>query len=643
MVVNPPKCMSTLYHILQAVSSFDDDEFFYMRIAITGADKNWDKNCFNCATYENLAFSVFSMQSFECDWYRLPYDESKKAINDKLHPEKLPLFFLQPTFFHFGNKIRFDSATSFLNSYSFGERQYEFMNEEMFKQVLPKDDIVRMIENRHCYMQGHLLNRYETAFFLPFPCETCSENFSKKLLTLSAKPIPEKFQSNGIDLGYQEVLNGKTSLCMPISHLQHSVMFIGEQGFGKTNELLNILSQIVSIKNPKYSVIVFYFHDFEFVKRLVSVVPKYRLKDVIIASPMMRGKILGRNYVDGSKVKDASRMAANLAYALENSSVSFGVDIKFDIKKLMSTLLVSKNSAFDHALNIMDREDPIGILKRKEARTNANDKLIHRFLDHVESKTNNTKKIDNKLPDFFDEYGIAQMSAYSGENLLTYDDVIKNGKILIWYLGDCGTAGNTIASMEVSMLHHFFQGLGRSNNISHYPTIVTIDEVQRIRAKGVTDSIREDRKYGLSYILSTQTMHGIDPALYEGIELIPNCAFFQCPEDDAKFFQKKCAGIIKPNDINRLDKYEMYVRMLTAKDIYQCKTREFMYGEDNLDFVIKNCLEKYYIDPNQLAELREEHELSLKTGGRPKQEKKKLANLPKEVLNKFNSFLSKGE
>lgn len=610
-----------------------------MRVAVEGADKFWEKNCHNGYTYEDHAFSVYALLNSSHDLYRPPYDESKTAIKEKLHPEKLPLFFVQPTLFHFGDQTRFDSISSFMNAYSFGEREYKLLHTTDFQNILGQDSIQDMIENRHCHMHGHLLNRYEASFFLPFPCEASIENFKKKIPTISAKPIPERLQSNGIDLGYQEVMTKETSLCMPIDHLQHSMLFVGGQGFGKTNELLNILKQAVNLNNPKHCVIVFYFHEFEFLKRLVSVIPKHRLKDVIIASPMLSGKILGRNYVDASNVKDISKMAAYLTYALENSSISFGIDIKFIVNNLMSTLLLSNNSAFDHALNVLDGEDQIGSIKRREVKRKANNKLIHRFLNLVDGKMSDNKKIQNKLSDFFGESGIEQMSAYSGPNLLTYKDVVENKKILIWYLGDCGTAGNTIASMEVSMLHHFFQECGGSKKMAHHPTIVTIDEVQRIRAKGVTDSIRENRKYGLSYILSTQTLHGLDPALYEGIELIPNCAFFQSPRNDAKFFSEKCSGIVKPDDINKLDKYEMYVRMLSAQDIYQCKTREFKYGDDNLDYVINNCLEKYYIDPETLCKTREEQENKLRTGGRPKSDKPKLKNFSKDLLNKLKELL----
>lgn len=629
------KNSSILNLLLQALKNLEEGELFYYRAIIESAKDDWDKNCLNTHTYERRNFSLYDLNLIK--WYLPPSSEAKKAINDKLLPEHSPFYFVQPLIAFFGDSKKFNSIKSFISSYRFGEYPYSIVNQDDFINKLGKEKPLDFIKNRNTHLQGHLLNRYETTFFIPFPCENCIANYSKALQTLAARPIPKELQEKGIVIGVQDFMEEKVKLCLPLNHIQHSFVLIGNQGFGKTNELLNILSQFETMNNKRFSIIIFYFHDLEFVINTISHIPERRLKDVILAMPSLRGKVLGKNLVDGIDVSNPAKKASDLAYALENCSATFGVDVKFLIKNLFHTLILSENSAFDHVLNILENNDPIGRIKRNEVRRKTSNQMIHKFLDIMENKSSDAKKIQNKLQDFFDEESIAQMCAYAGPDLISYKDIIEKGKILIWYLGGLGTAGNAIASMEVSRIHQHFLDYGKELTKPYFPTIVAVDEAQRIKAKGICDSIREDRKHGLSYILSTQTLQGVDTALKEGIDLIASSGYFQCTENDAKYFSQKTGGYVKPKDIMALDKYEMFVRVLSSKNVYKCKTTEFIPGDKNkFDFVVNNCLQKYYVDQNEQFEIRKEKEKSLLQGGRPKAVKQKLSNLSDEFKKLIN-------
>ena len=627
---------SPLYTLFEALKCLGDNEFFLYRLMVHPVNDKWDRNCLNLHSYENKVHDFFPDLNCGGNWFVPPAAESTRAIKEKLQPEYSALYFVHPTIAFFGDSKKFGSLKSFMHSFRFGDQYYQSNNRDKFETIIGMQKTMDFLKNRTSHMNGHLLNRYETAFLMAFPCENCCANKSFPLLRSSARPITEEFLKKGIALGLNNSLGAENCLHLPKKYLEHSFSIIGLPGFGKTNLLLNMLADIANSQQPTYSMVIFYFQNFSFVSDFISCLPLHRLPDVILAQASLNGKILGRNLVDGRGVKDSAKKASILAYALENSSANFGVDVKYVIKSLCNLLISSENTAFDHALNILLRDDPVGHAKRNEVKRKTRNQSLIKFIEHIEAEDENLKKIQNKLQDFFDESNIAEMCAYTGPNLFSYQDIVENNKILIWYLGGAGTAGNAIASLEISQLHHHFSNYETVFPAPVHPTIVAIDEAQRIKAKGVADSIREDRKHGLSYIISTQSLQGLDSPLREGIDLIANSAFFQCAETDAKYFAQKCSGIVTPKEIVALDKYELIVRILSSQNVFQCNTSKFNPRQNNnLDFVVRNCQDKYYLDPVEQRNIRIAQEIALLNGGRPKTAVQKLRNLPASIMNKI--------
>lgn len=630
-----PSGTSHFYSLFQSLR-LEQNEFFYYRLAIEAAQEGWAHNCLNLHTHERRAAHLFPEINSAQKWYVPPSAESKAAINAKLHPENAPFFFVQPMIVFSGSKAKFKSIRAFFDNYRFGDQPYNTIGTRSYRRKLGKE-IKRFLKKRMLHVQGHLLNRYETAFHIGIPCKTSIQNREFPFPRISTKPIPPELQRNGIVLGQQSFLDERINLCMPFRCLENSLFLDGDQGFGKTNLLLNILVQIAALQNPTYSIIVFYFHDFEFVSSFISGLPERRLKDVILAMPFLNGKIPAKNLVDGTMAKDPSGKASDLAYALENTSTTLGINIRYVINCAMEILVLASNTAFDHVLNVLQKDDPIGRIIRREAWRKTGNPLLRRFIEELEKRTEDSDSIRNKFREFFAHSKIAGMCAYTGVDRLPYREIVEGKKILIWYLGGTKSGGNAIASMEMSQLHNHFLDYGTSFPRPVFPTIIAADEVQRVKARGFADSIREDRKHGLSYIISTQAMSGVDPALKEGIGLVGNLAFFQCPDHDARFFSGKSGGIITPNDIMALTNYEMYLRIMSSKHVYKCSTIKFQEGDNRkLDFVIKNCLNRYYVDPQEQAELKKQWEMNLLQGGRPRKPVSKLKNLPAGLLKIAN-------
>ena len=293
----------------------------------------------------------------------------------------------------------------------------------------------------------------------------------------------------------------------------------------------------------------------------------------------------------------SSLRAADLAYAFETGSRAFGIDVMFDVKSLFQIMLLADSVSVADSFQVIRSTSEKGRRIRNQARDRTSNPLLRQYIDILNERGEDEKKILNKFQQLFDTQSTALMAHYCGRDAIDYKDIIGNKKILIWYLGGLNIAGDMIASIETSLIHHHFLAYGNANPRPYFPTVIVIDEAQRIKARGIAEAVREDRKHGLSNIFSTQTLKGVDPALVEAASIIPNLAFFQCSEEDAKYFSQRAGGTISPRDIAALEKYEMVTRLLTSGHVYSCKPDLFEKGDmAKVQIVIKNSLEKYYTD-----------------------------------------------
>lgn len=581
LIVPKSKSNLPLLSLLSAISQLEDDEWFLYRVTIEPAHNVWGNNCQNLYTYEKQIFSLYKDFSFdEGTWFINPAFESKQSISTKLSPDSLPLFFVSPTIIYKTSSKLTTPLKSFLNSFRFGDQFYN----ELSKDDYSSKQINKILSHNHNYTEGHLLNREETAHFLLQPCQTCFERFGQ----LFSFPTKDDKNDKGILIGR----NGKTENLVPFNALEFSIGVLGNQGMGKSNLMLSILSQIAQ---ADYGMILFNFKDTDWVYSFIASLPKERLKDIIIASPIINDMVLARNVVDGNGTK-ATRQSADLAYAIENATSGLGVNIKMNLKQaLLMTIDYSSKTSLEDVLSVLDCDDPLGRKIRSAYKKRTRSKQVLKFIHKLDNKGVDISTIQNKLQNLLDHEDTAQLYMYNGPNKLDYKDIIENNKILIWNLTGTGSAGDSLASLEVSLIHKHFQQYGKTSPTPKFKTLLAIDEVQRIQAQGVLDSMRLDREFGLSHLLATQSLLGVDQALKEAFNLISNLITFQCSEYDAKFIASKTSGLVKSSDIMALNKYEIFTRIMSSLNISKLQTIKFQKGDYScIETVIKNSLDTYY-------------------------------------------------
>lgn len=372
----------------------------------------------------------------------------------------------------------------------------------------------------------------------------------------------------------------------------------------------------------KPAVILFYFHEIEFPYKFISSLPKNRLDDVIFARAKLSDKFLGLNLVDSTGIEDIENTGNGIADSILKAGKSTGVEIENKLTGVMQTLLLSSNTSLDHYMNVLDRDDSIGRSIRREALKKTDNKFLRNFIQEIEQKSINLSSIHNKFKNLFSSKEMTAICSYIGPTLFTYKDIIENGKILIYYLGGIGHAGTAIASMELCRIYNHFFKYSDIDPTPFYPTFIVIDEIQRVRTLPVLELIKEQRKHGARIIGSTQTMETNDPSLKQCVDLCGNILVFQSPESDVRFFVNKASGIVKGYDIESLDKFQMFIRNMSSKNIAKCNTIPFFDGDKSkVEYVLKNSYDKYYFDFEEHKKFKKEHEVNILKGGRPEKVK----------------------
>ena len=144
--------VSQLHVLLQAVSGLEENEVFYYRVAIEPTIAAWDKNALNLHNYEAKIHGFYSEANLFSDWQSSPFSESRRAIAEKLHPEKTPFYFVQPMVVFFGKKDKFSALKSFLSGYRFGDKSYLAKTENDFIKELGEINTIKMItEPKYAY------------------------------------------------------------------------------------------------------------------------------------------------------------------------------------------------------------------------------------------------------------------------------------------------------------------------------------------------------------------------------------------------------------------------------------------------------------------------------------------------------------
>ncbi len=411
------------------------------------------------------------------------------------------------------------------------------------------------------------MNLKELASVFHFPVGISSQPQLKEAKAGIA-PAPMEMGNEGIILGVNNYRGKETEIRMTREDRVRHMYVIGQTGTGKTNILLNMITQ--DIKNGDGCCYIDP-HGTD-IQTILSRIPKERIDDVIYFDPAYTARPMGLNMLEyDPKYPEQKTFVVNELMGIFN---------KLFTKESMGPMFEQyfKNSAF----LIMDDPETPGtlleitrVLGNKEYRDSllakCKNQIIKEFWRSAEATTGD-QSIANFVPyisskfDNFISNDIMRPVVLQQKSVFNFREIMDNKKILLVNLSK-GRLGDINANLIGLLLVGKIQmaALSRVDMFGQKMNdfYLYIDEFQNVTTDSISSILSEARKYRLSLNIAHQYISQLDEGIKNAVfGNVGSMAVFRVGSEDAAFLEPKFKPIFTANDIIKIDNYNAYVSML---------------------------------------------------------------------------------
>jgi hypothetical protein len=464
------------------------------------------------------------------------------------------------------------------------------------------------------------LNLKELATVFHFP-HGINNSPQLKQAKAGIAPAPLEMGSEGIVLGVNSYRGIDTTVHMSREDRMRHFYVIGQTGTGKTNILLNMITQ--DIKNGD-GVCYIDPHGTD-IQTILSRIPRERIDDVIYFDPAYTARPMGLNMLEyDPKYPEQKTFVVNELMGIFN---------KLFTKESMGPMFEQyfKNSAF----LIMDDPNTKGtlleitrVLGNKEFRddlvSRCKNPIIREFWKSAEQTTGD-QSIANFVPyisskfDNFISNDIMRPVVLQQKSSFNFREIMDNKNILLVNLSK-GRLGDINANLIGLLLVGKIQmaALSRVDMFGKPMNdfYLYIDEFQNVTTDSIASILSEARKYRLSLNVAHQYISQLEDNIKNAIfGNVGSMAVFRVGTEDAEFLEGKFKPVFTASDIIKLDNYNAYVSMLVK-------------GQPTKPFNIKTLAP---VEGN-LEMVDKIKELSYLTYGRPREE------IEEEIMERYNQI-----
>ena len=374
--------------------------------------------------------------------------------------------------------------------------------------------------------------------------------------------------SEGIVLGINSYRGKDTEIRMTREDRVRHMYVIGQTGTGKTNILLNMITQ--DIKNGDGCCYIDP-HGTD-IQTILSRIPKERIDDVIYFDPAYTARPMGLNMLEYDPAyPEQKTFVVNELMSIFN---------KLFTKESMGPMFEQyfKNSAF----LIMDDPNTQGtlleitrVLGNKEYRdsllANCKNQIIKEFWKSAEATTGD-QSIANFVPyisskfDNFISNDIMRPVVLQQKSVFNFRKIMDEKKILLVNLSK-GRLGDINANLIGLLLVGKIQmaALSRVDMFGQKMNdfYLYIDEFQNVTTDSIASILSEARKYRLSLNVAHQYIAQLEEGIKNAIfGNVGSMAVFRVSPEDAAFLEPKFKPTFAASDIIKIDNYNAYVSML---------------------------------------------------------------------------------
>lgn len=409
------------------------------------------------------------------------------------------------------------------------------------------------------------LKELSTVFHFPYGV------FSPQLKEARAgiAPAPVEIGNDGILLGINSYRGKDTEIRMSREDRVRHMYVIGQTGTGKTNILLNMITQ--DIQNGD-GVCYIDPHGTD-IQTILSRIPRERIDDVIYFDPAYTPRPMGLNMLEyDPNYPEQKTFVVNELMGIFNKlfdmKTSGGPMFEQYFKNAAflvmehpesgSTLLEIGRVLSDKAFRDMKLshcKNPIISQFWRSAEETTGDQSLANFVPYITSKFDNFISNDIMRPVVLQE-----------KSVFNFREIMDNKKILLVNLSK-GRLGEMNANLiglvivgkiQMAALSRVDMYGKKMNDFYLY-----IDEFQNVTTDSIASILSEARKYRLSLNVAHQYISQLEENIKNAVfGNVGSMAVFRVSSEDAQFLENKFKPTFTASDIMKLDNYNAYVSML---------------------------------------------------------------------------------
>ena len=414
------------------------------------------------------------------------------------------------------------------------------------------------------------LNLKELASIFHFPVGLSSQPQLKEARSGIA-PAPLEMGKEGILLGINSYRGRDTEIHMSREDRMRHFYVIGQTGTGKTNILLNMITQ--DIRNGDGCCYIDP-HGTD-IQTILSRIPKERLDDVIYFDPAYTARPMGLNMLEyDPNYPEQKTFVVNEMMGIFNKlfDMKIGGGAMFEQYFRNSAFLVMEDPESGSTLLEITR-----VLADKEFRdmklAKCKNPIIKQFWVSAEQTTGD-QSLANFVPyisskfDNFISNDIMRPVVLQQNSVFNFRKIMDEKKILLVNLSK-GRLGDINANLIGLVLVGKIQmaALSRVDMFGKPMNdfYLYIDEFQNVTTDSISSILSEARKYRLSLNIAHQYINQLEDNIKNAVfGNVGSMAVFRVGAEDANFLESKFKPQFNAHDIAKLNNFNAYMSMLVS-------------------------------------------------------------------------------
>lgn len=529
---------------------------------------------------------------------QLLFQNIEKKINQPLYEVTIRLIIMSPLKTMIKKRVQGikSSFDTFSTAYQRIRLKFDFFS--LIKNKLIDKYQYFIIKNRILVSrQNPILSVSELSslYHLPFSQTTKTEDLLNVKSPKMAPPLSLKKSDHKLDIVFAHNAYGETTtpIGLTLEERERHTYIIGATGTGKTTMLLQMIYQ--DILNGKGLAVVDPHGDLT--ERLLGVIPKERIKDIVYFNPYDIDFSIGLNILELSETNSEVERhrekdlivssIVSIFHKLYPARYS-GPRMEHILRNTVLTALELENPTLFTVYKLLTDNS-----FRKQAISKLDDVVLKEFWKNEFEKQGSYQKaeqispITNKLGRFLTTT-ITRRILNQEKSKLNFDEIMNEKKILICDLSK-GKIGEDTSSFLGSLIIAKLQ-LAALKRI-HIPEekrtdfFLYIDEFQNFATITFAQILSEARKYHLNTILAHQTISQIEDQDLLKIILanVATVISFRTsnPSDESTILPIFSPQVTK-NEISNLPSYSFYIKInaLYPQDAFSGTTLNFLIKND---------------------------------------------------------------